>query len=132
MKKLKEKNMSKKKCRKYSPEFKLSVILDMWENHLSYRETTRKYWKTKSRQEEDAYRRNIKFWMRTYLLEGEEGLMRSHGKHKKSNPQTKDEILAENERLKRQLYLAEIELEYLKKLDALIRAEEQKNKKKQK
>ena len=37
--------MSRKKKinTKYSPEFKLSVIMDMRENHLSYRETARKY-----------------------------------------------------------------------------------------
>ena len=28
---------------KYSPEFKIAVIMDMRENHLSYRETARKY-----------------------------------------------------------------------------------------
>ena len=37
--------MSKKKRfnTKYSPEFKLSVIMDMRENRLSYSETARKY-----------------------------------------------------------------------------------------
>ena len=30
--------------KKYSPEFKLSVILDMRNNHLGYGETVRKYW----------------------------------------------------------------------------------------
>ena len=29
---------------KYSPEFKISVIMDMREHHLGYRETVRKYW----------------------------------------------------------------------------------------
>ena len=29
---------------KYSPEFKLSVILDMRENGLGYSDTVRKYW----------------------------------------------------------------------------------------
>jgi hypothetical protein len=32
--------------KKYSPDFKLSVILDMRNNHLSYAETVRKYWLT--------------------------------------------------------------------------------------
>ena len=31
------------KRRTYSPEFKLSVILDIRENHLSYKETVRRY-----------------------------------------------------------------------------------------
>ena len=34
---------------KYSPEFKIAVIMDMRENHLSYRETVRKYWSTQRR-----------------------------------------------------------------------------------
>ncbi len=29
---------------KYSPEFKISVIMDMRKNHLGYMETVRKYW----------------------------------------------------------------------------------------
>jgi transposase-like protein len=33
-----------KKQRKYSPEFKMSVIMDMREHRLGYRETARKYW----------------------------------------------------------------------------------------
>ena len=32
--------------KKYSPEFKLSVILDMLQNNLGYGETVRKYWDT--------------------------------------------------------------------------------------
>lgn len=32
-----------RKNKKYSPEFKLSVILDMREHHYSYLETVRKY-----------------------------------------------------------------------------------------
>lgn len=37
--------MSKKEqiYKKYSPEFKLCVIIDMRENRLGYRETARKY-----------------------------------------------------------------------------------------
>ena len=42
----------KKHNTKYSPEFKKSVIMDMRENHLAYRETVRKYWNTRSRAED--------------------------------------------------------------------------------
>ena len=31
------------KQRKYSPEFKINVIMDLREHHLSFRETARKY-----------------------------------------------------------------------------------------
>ena len=34
----------KRTNKKYSPEFKISVILYMRNNHLSYHETIRKYW----------------------------------------------------------------------------------------
>ena len=37
--------------KKYSPDFKLSVILDMRNNHLSYAETVRKYWLTTTKKE---------------------------------------------------------------------------------
>ena len=60
---------------KYSPEFKLSVIMDMRENHLSYREAVRKYWGTKSETEEDKYKGRVKSWERIYLEEGAAGLM---------------------------------------------------------
>jgi len=45
--------MAKKgqKFTKYSPEFKLSVILDMRENNLGYGEVVRKYWNLDSYKE---------------------------------------------------------------------------------
>ena len=43
-----------------------------------------------------------------------------------------ENLIAENQRLKEQLQYAEAELEYLKKLDALVRAEEQMSGKKPK
>ena len=39
------------KNKNYSPEFKISVILDMRNNHLSYSETVRKYWGTQTKAE---------------------------------------------------------------------------------
>mgnify|MGYP000627384845 CR=1 FL=1 len=54
--------MAKKgsKQKKYRAKFKISVIMDMRENHLSYRETVRKYWKAKNRAEENNYMSTIK------------------------------------------------------------------------
>ena len=52
---------------KYSPEFKISVIMDMRENHLSYSETVRKY---------DVKHNVISKWERIFLEEGAEGLMK--------------------------------------------------------
>ncbi len=68
--------VKKEASRKYSPEFKLSVILDMSENYLSYRETVRKHWGTQSRTEEDLYMRTLKIWEHIYLEEGAEGFIK--------------------------------------------------------
>ena len=43
-----------------------------------------------------------------------------------------NDLIAENQRLKERLEYLEMENEYLKKLDALVRAEEQRNGKKRK
>lgn len=45
---------SKKFNTKYSPEFKVSVIIDMREHGLSYHETVRKYWGVSTRREIDS------------------------------------------------------------------------------
>ena len=67
--------MTKKKQfqTKYSPKFKISVILDMRENNLNYSETVRKYWHTKSKAETNNHRSQVKNWERIYLEEGEAG-----------------------------------------------------------
>ena len=140
--------MAKKesKFKKYSPEFKISVILNMRENHLSYRETVRKYWGTKNRQEEELYRSSVKKWERIYLEEGEAGFyVERRGRTKKvDNPKigrqskkpldkkVEEDLIVENQRLKEENEYLKAEMEYLKKLDALVRAEEQKNGKKRK
>lgn len=117
--------------RKYSTEFKLSVIMDMRENHLAYRETVRKHWNTTSRQEECNYIYCVKRWERIYLEEGAEGLAKERrgkkatGRPPKLDEKTREDLIAENQRLR-------IENEYLKKLDALVRKREQEEAKKQK
>ena len=57
---------------KYSAKFKIAVIMDMRENHLSYRETARKYWVD---EREDNYKNRLKEWERIYLTEGVVGFM---------------------------------------------------------
>lgn len=51
---------------KYSPEFKISVIIDMRENGLSYKATMRKYFP----QFPPKNYNFIKQWERIYLTEG--------------------------------------------------------------
>lgn len=108
------------KNKKYSPEFKISVILDMRTNYMAYRETVRKYWNTNTRSEEDLYIKTLKNWERIYLAEGEKGFMtekrgrKSTGRPRKtpSDKQAED-LIAENQRLR-------MENECLKKLNALV------------
>ena len=114
--------------KKYSPEFKLSVILDMRNNNLGYNETMRKY--------NINSHTVIPNWERKYLEEGIEGLAKDNrgrptingkkrGRPTKLDKQVEEDLIAENQRLR-------MEIEYLKKLSALVLAEEQKNGKKPK
>ena len=78
-------------------------------------------------------------WERIYLEEGAAGLMterrgrKSTGMPRKKplDKEIENDLIAENQRLKERLEYLEMENEYLKKLDALVRAEEQKNGNKQ-
>ena len=128
--------MAKKgsKQKKYSTEFKIGVIMDMREHHLGYRETARKHFDAKSRSEEERYKDSIRRWERIFLEEGAEGLMKERrgiackasgsnkGRPPKLDRKVEEDLIAENQRLR-------MEIEYLKKLSALILAEEQKNRK---
>lgn len=117
--------MSRKKGTKnksYSADFKISVIMDMRSNHMGYRETKRKY---------NINSHNVvQQWERIYLEEGEQGLVterrgkKSTGRPKKLDKSVEEDLIAENQRLR-------MEIEYLKKLDALVRKEEQEKAKKQ-
>jgi transposase-like protein len=126
--------MSKKgsKNKKYSPEFKLSVILYMRNNHLSYHETIRKYWGN------DVYEQNyikqVQRWERKYLEEGIEGLEKENrgrptvngkkrGRPPKLDKQVEEDLIAENQRLR-------MEIEYLKKLNALVQERIERERKK--
>lgn len=125
-----------RKNKVYSAEFKISVIMDMCENYLSQRETVRKYWNTQNRTEEDKYLCTLKNWKHIYLEEGAEGLMKERrgrgsangkkrGRPPKYDKKVEEDLIAENQRLR-------MEIEYLKKLSALVHAEEQKSGKKRK
>ena len=121
-----------RKHKNYSPEFKNRVIMDMREHHLGYRETARKYLGAKSRSEEESSKGSIKRWERIFLEEGAEGLMKERrgrackasgsnkGRPPKLDRKVEEDLIAENQRLR-------MEIEYLKKLSALVLADEQKN-----
>ena len=125
--------MAKKgqKQKKYSAEFKIGVIMDMREHRLSYHETVRKYELGNDKQ--GGARLMLQRWERIYWEEGAEGLMKERrgrnntngkrGRPPKLDPKVEEDLIAENQRLR-------MEIEYLKKLSALVLAEEQKNGKK--
>lgn len=112
-----------KKQKKYSPELKISVIMDMREHHLGYRETARKY--NLVRQSESSAATMVQRWERIYLEEGAEGLMKERrgrasaasgkrrGRPPKLDKKVEEDLIAENQRLR-------MENEYLKKLHALV------------
>ena len=121
-----------RKNKTYSAEFKINVIMDMRENHLGYRETMRRYFP-------HLGERNFEFlkkWERIYLEEGAEGLMKERrgracsdsgarkGRPPKLDKKVEEDLIAENQRLR-------MEIEYLKKLDALVQKRLQEERKKQ-
>ena len=120
---------TRRKNKTYSAEFKIGVIMDMREHHLGYRETARKYWEV-SRGQDLNYMNTVKRWERIYLEEGAEGLMKERrgksntsckrGRPPKLDKKVEEDLIAENQRLR-------MEIEYLKKLSALVLADEQKN-----
>jgi transposase len=109
--------------------------MDMREHRLSYKETVRKYWEG-SKGKEANYVKQIQLWERIFLEEGAEGLMKERrgrackasgsnkGRPPKLDKKVEEDLIAENQRLR-------MEIEYLKKLDALVRKREQEEGKKQ-
>lgn len=102
--------------KKYTGEFKQKVIEDMLNNKLSYGEIKQKY---------DLPNNRVQNWERIYLSEGSEGLyVERRGKActangtKKGRPtkftnKVENDLLDEVQRLR-------AEVEYLKKLNALV------------
>ena len=119
-----------RKNKVYSAEFKIGVIMDMREHHLSYNETVKRY--QLGNTQYGAARAMVQRWERIYLEEGAEGLMKERrgrackasgtrkGRPPKLDKKVEEDLIAENQRLR-------MEIEYLKKLSALVLAEEQKN-----
>ena len=124
-----------RKNKTYSTEFKVNVIMDMREHHMGYRETARKY--SLVRQSEASAASMVQRWERIFMEEGAEGLMKERrgkacsasgprkGRPPKLDKKVEEDLIAENQRLR-------MEIEYLKKLSALVLADERKNGKRRK
>lgn len=109
----------------YSGEFKQKVIEDMQTNNMSYRETARQY---------DINDRQVRDWERIYLEEGPEGLYIDRrgrasaasgtrkGQLPKLDKKVEEDLIAEVQRLR-------VEVDYLKKLNALVSERVQREKK---
>ena len=105
--------------------------MDMRENHLGYNETMRKYFPYLQSRGFNF----LKKWERIFLEEGAEGLMKERrgkackasgtrkGRPPKLDKKVEEDLIAENQRLR-------MEIEYLKKLDALVQKRMQKEEKK--
>ena len=114
----------------YSPGFKMCVIMDMRDHRLSYSETVRKH--NLGPVESGGARAMLQRWERIFLEEGAEGLMKERrgrackasgcnkGRPPKLDKKVEEDLIAEDQRLR-------MEIEYIKKLSALVLADEQKN-----
>lgn len=122
----------KKKVGRYSAEFKLSVLKHMWENDQSYGQVSAQF----DIRDQCA----VGVWERKYQAGGFDALEPHPTGRPKKMPTAKDteplpsptdetrsrqELLVENRRLR-------MELEYLKKLDALVQSKQAARRKKRK
>ena len=103
----------------HTGEFKQGVVEDMRDNGMSQNETAAKYGISRSM---------IQLWERIYLEGGAEALYverrgrGSKGRPPKLDKQVEEDLIAENQRLR-------AEVDYLKKLNALVSKRVQREKK---
>lgn len=111
-----------KKRVSYTGEFKQMVVEDMRNNHLSRLETAAKY--------NLGNHHVVDKWERIYLEDGAEGLYIERrgkaaggrkGRPPKLDKQIEEDLIAENQRLR-------AEVDYLKKLNALVQKRDSKRK----
>ena len=105
--------------RKYDGEQKVAIIERMHKEHLGIVETAELY---------GVYYKRICDWEKIYIAEGADALRqerrgrKSTGRPAKLPKEVEDNLVAENQRLR-------MEIDYLKKLNALVLKEEQQNRK---
>lgn len=105
--------------RKYDGEQKVAIIERMHREHLGIMETAELY---------GIYHKRICDWERIYITEGADALRqerrgrKSTGRAAKLTKEQEKDLLAENQHLR-------MEIDYLKKLNALVLKEKQQNRK---
>ena len=114
----------KKKQKTYTGKFKVEAVETMRNENLSYKETARRFGIRNATQ--------VERWERIYLEEGKEVLLverrgracaasgTQKGRKPKLAKQVEEDLIAENQRLR-------MEIDYLKKLNALVLEEERQN-----
>jgi transposase len=106
--------------KRYTAEFKQTVVETMHREKLSYREVSRRF--------DIADDKRVAAWERIYLTEGPEGLAverrgrKSTGRPKRLPQKVEEDLLAEVQRLR-------AENAYLKNLQALVLEEERRRRK---
>jgi transposase len=114
----------KKNNRLWSGEFKLKVVKDIIENELSYSQAARKYdlYLTSGSLNDTLPAR----WVYQYRLYGKERFFQTPKDYRKNKPRPFHKISKEAERnLELKVKHLEMELEYIKKLIALIQSRDQ-------
>ncbi len=119
-------------CRIYSAEFKKNAILDMHQNKLSYFDAVRKHWGSEAFGREPSYIKSLRRWEQIYFKHRLEENMELFQRKRIGRPPKNPKQMSEVEKLKDANLRLEMELEYLKKLSALVLAEEREKNKKQK
>jgi transposase len=121
--------LQQRQCRSYNAEFKLSVLQYMWDNKLSYAETAAKF-----NIRGQCY---IGVWERSFLGGGMDALKPiSRGRKRKMPdpktnsspspaPERPDDESRSREELLKELNYLRMENAYLKKLKALVQADQQ-------
>lgn len=111
--------------KRYTGEFKQQVVETMRAEKLSYCEAARQF--------HVSCNKRVASWERIYLEEGPEGLYRERrgrasatsgsqkGRKPKLDKKVEEDLIAENQRLR-------AEVDYLKKLNALVLQEERRDK----
>jgi len=106
---------------KYTPEFKVMVILEMKNNFLSFRETCVRF--------KIPSVGTLLKWVNIYDQEGPEGLLKENRGRSKSMARKPKKPMTREEELLDELADLKAENAYLKKLHALVQSEKKKEEK---